>query len=57
VPTVNFHITPLLALKTLGSFILSILGMYYINVGQKERDIKVMAQGAALVLLSLFLFI
>lgn len=52
----SFKVTPLLIAKTMGSFVLSVLGMYYINVGQKDRDVKVMVEGAALVLLSLFLF-
>jgi len=52
----QFQFTPLLIVKVMGSMIMSVLGMYYLNVGQKERDVKVMVEGAVLVLMSLFLF-
>lgn len=52
----NFKITPWLIVKVMGSFVMSILGMYYLNLGQKERDVKTMVEGAVLVLLSMFLF-
>ena len=51
-----FKVTPDLIWKTLGSMIVSVLGMYYLNRGHKEREIGAMIKGAALILLSMFLF-
>ena len=49
-------ITPALIVKTIASIILSLLGMYYLNVGRNERAVGPMLKGAALVLLSLLIF-
>lgn len=55
-PAIALQMTPAVVAKTIGSFILSVLGMYYLNLGQKEHAPGLMIRGAAMVLLSLFLF-
>jgi hypothetical protein len=55
-PAAAFKLTPILGVKIIASMILSVLGMYYLNYGYKERDAGPMIKGAILVLLSLFLF-
>ncbi|MDE2038661.1 MAG: hypothetical protein KGO96_10980 [Elusimicrobia bacterium] len=51
-----FHMTTGVIWKTLGSLVLSVLGMYYLNRGRKESDLGAMLKGAVLILLSFFLF-
>lgn len=51
-----FKFTPALAGKVMGSMILSVLGMYYLNRGYKEQELSLMIKGAIITLLSLFLF-
>jgi hypothetical protein len=53
---VSLKITPVLIAKTIVSTVMSVMGMYYLNVGRNERAIGPMIRGAVLIMLSLFIF-
>ncbi len=55
-PSVVFNATPSLAVKTVACLVLSTVGIYYLTVGKKQRDLQKMIVGAVLILASLFIF-